>query len=343
VYFRLRGKAKMKVLVVTNMYPTPERPSFGIFIQRQVESLREEGVDVDVFFVNGKKNVLNHLWAFPRFWARLLTRRYDLIHSHYLHVNIVARAQFLYPLVITYHSGDSYIKWQRRLSYLINPFTDSLIAVSEDTKKVGHLKGATVIPSGLDMEKFKPEDQQKARKTLGLPMDNKLVLWVGGISRPEKRADIVQESMALLKKRLPRAELVLVTNKPPSSVPAYMNACDVLFLVSDKEGSPNVIKEAMACNLPIVSTPVGDVPEMIGDTEGCYLCSQDPDDVAQKLELALQWGKRTDGREKIGYMDIRAVSRMIISVYEDLLRRKKGRGLARLWFWQKKCKTGQVA
>jgi len=317
------------------MYPTPEMTSLGIFIHRQVESLRREGVDIDVFFVNGRKKAFNYLWAFPRFWARLLTRRYDLIHSHYLHVNIMARAQFLYPLVITYHSGDSYIKWQRRLSYLINPFADRLIAVSEDTKKVGHLGGAIVIPSGIDLERFKPADQQEARRTLGLSMDKKLVLWVGGYSRPEKRADIVQKTMALLKERVPQAELVLVTDKPPSTVPAYMNACDVIFLVSDKEGSPNVIKEAMACNLPVVSTPVGDVPEIIGNTEGCYICSQDPEDVAQKLELALRWGKRTDGREKIRHMEMGALSRRIISVYEDLLRRKKGRGLSQLWFWQR--------
>ena len=98
----------------------------------------------------------------------------------------------------------------------------------------------------------------------------------------------------------------------------------------------------MACNLPVVSTPTGDVPEIIGNTEGCYICSQDPEDVAQKLELALRWGKRTDGREKIRHMEIGNISRRIISVYEDLLRRKKGRGLARLWFWQKECNTGQV-
>ncbi len=326
----------MKVLVVTNMYPTPELPAFGIFIHRQVESLRKEGVDIDVFFVNGRRNVFNYLWAFPRFWGRLLTRRYDLIHSHYLHVNIVARAQFLYPLVITYHSGDSYIKWQRCFSYLINPLADGIIAVSEDTKKVGRLRDAVIIPSGIDFEVFKPAPQQEARRTLGLPMDRKLVLWAGDYLRPEKRFDIVQKTMALLKERMPQVELVLVTDTNPSSVPAYMNACDAIFLVSDKEGSPNVIKEAMACNLPVVSTPTGDVPEIIGNTEGCYICSQDPEDVAQKLELALRWGKRTDGRETVRHIEIGATSRGIISVYENLLRKKKSRGLARLWFWQKK-------
>jgi teichuronic acid biosynthesis glycosyltransferase TuaC len=326
----------MKVLVVTNMYPTAEMPSYGTFVREQVESLRREGVEVDVFFVNARKNMLNYLWAIPRFWGRLLTHRYDLIHSHYLHVNIVARAQFLYPVVITHHSGDSYSAWQRRLSYLLDPFVDRIIAVSGDTKKVGHLRGAVVIPCGIDFNLFKPAPQQEAREKLGLPMDKKLVLWSGEYFRPEKRYDIVQKAMELLKKRVPEAELVLVSGKPLSSVPAYMNACDVLFLVSDKEGSPMVIKEAMACNLPVVSVPAGDVSEIIGNTEGCYICSQDPEDVAQKLEMALRWGKRTNGREKIGHMEIGAISRRIIALYGELLRDKKRRGLARFWFRPKK-------
>jgi glycosyltransferase involved in cell wall biosynthesis len=324
----------MKVLVVTNMYPIPEMPSFGTFVREQVESLRKEGVEVDVFFVNGRKSVFNYLWAFPRFWAHLLTHQYDLIHSHYLFVTMVARAQLLYPLVITQHSGEAYNKWQRRLSYLINPLVDKIIAVSEDTKRKGHLDGAIVIPCGIDFNLFQPMPRMEARQLLGLPVDKKLVLWAGEYFRPEKRFDIVREAIALLREKVPETELVLVSGKPLSAVPSYMNACDVLLLVSDKEGSPMVIKEAMACNLPVVSVPAGDVAEIIEGTEGCYLCTQDPRDVAEKLESVLWWGKRTDGRNRIGHLEVGTISRRIISVYEDVLREKGGHGLARLWFWQ---------
>ncbi len=326
----------MKVLVVTNMYPTSEFPAYGIFVREQVESLRREGIDVDVFFVNPKKSKLNYLWTYPRFWAHLLTHHYDLIHSHHVLVTIMARAQLICPLILTHHSGEVYDKWERHLSRLISPLADKIIAVSQDTKEVGHLNNAEVIPCGTDFDLLKPMPQQDARKTLGLPLDKKLVLWAGAYSNPLKRSDIVQKSMGILKKRMPEVELVLVSDKPHSSMPYYMNACDVIFLVSDKEGSPQVIKEAMACNLPVVSVPAGDVPEVISNTEGCYLCSQDPEDVAEKLALALQFGKKTDGREKISHMEIGAIARRIISVYEDVLRQKKGRGLAKLWFWQKK-------
>jgi glycosyltransferase involved in cell wall biosynthesis len=326
----------MRVLVVTNMYPTPQMPSFGTFVREQVESLRGEGVEVDVFFVNGRKSALNYLWAFPRFWAQLLTHKYDLLHAHYLFVDVIARAQLLYPLVITHHSGEVYNKRQRHLARAVSPLFDKIIAVSEDTKRVGHLRNAVVIPCGIDFDLFKPMSRMEARQLLALPTDKKLVLWAGEYFRPEKRFDIVQKAVAQLQERIPEAELVLVSGKPLSAVPAYMNACDVLLLVSDKEGSPMVIKEAMACNLPIVSVPAGDVPEVIANTEGCYLCSQDPRDAAEKLELALRWGKRTDGRDKIANMEIGVIGRRIISVYEDVLREKKGRRLGRLWFWQKR-------
>jgi glycosyltransferase involved in cell wall biosynthesis len=314
------------------MYPTPEMPSFGTFIREQVESLRALGVEVDVFFVNGRKNALNYLWAFPRFWAHILTHKYDLIHSHYLHVNILARTQLLRPLVITHHSGEVYDKRQKYLSRLISPLADKIIAVSEETKRVGHLDKAEVIPCGINLNLFSPMSQKEARKSLGLPMDRKLVLWAGEYFRPVKRFDIVEKAMALLKERMPGVELVLVSGKPLSEVPAYMSACDVLLLVSDKEGSPMVVKEAMACNLPIVSVPVGDVPEVIGGTEGCFLCSQDPHDVADKLVLALQWGRKTDGRKNIQQMDIGNIGRRIITVYEELLNEKEhGRSLFRFW------------
>ncbi len=325
----------MKVLVLTNMYPTERKPWFGTFVKEQVESLRKEGVQVDVFFVDGVKNTLNYLWAFPRLWAWLLTHRYDLIHAHYVFSGIIARAQFLYPVLLTHHGSQVFAGWQAPICRLVTPLMDRAIVVSPEMKEKMENNKLEVIPCGIDFDLFKPMPRQQAREELNLPQDRKLVLWAGEYWRPIKRFDIVQKSVDLLRERDPDVELVLVGGKPLSAVPKYMSACDVLLLVSDGEGSPMVIKEAMACNLPIVSVPAGDVPQVIGGTEGCYLCSQDPQDVAGKLELALKRGRRTDGRDGIGHVEIGAISRRIISLYEELLQEKRRRGLGRLWFWQK--------
>jgi teichuronic acid biosynthesis glycosyltransferase TuaC len=325
----------LKVLVITNMYPTEKMPAFGTFVQKQVESLRKEGIVVDVLFVNGRKSVLNYLWAFPRLWAQLLTRRFDLIHAHYSFSGLIARAQLMHPVVITHHGGEVFQTWQKYVSRLITPLVDRAIVVSEEMKGKGHLDKAEVIPCGIDFDLFKPVPKSEAREELNLPQNKRLVLWAGEYFRPEKRFDIVKESIARLESRIPDAELVLLTGKPLALVPKYMSACDVLLLVSDVEGSPMVVKEAMACNLPVVSVPVGDVPQVIGGTEGCYLCSQDPQDVAEKLETALKRGQRTNGREQIAHMELGCISRRIISLYEGLAHEKKQHGLGRLWLWQR--------
>jgi teichuronic acid biosynthesis glycosyltransferase TuaC len=323
----------MKVLVVTNMYPTAQKPDFGTFVKTQIESERREGVEIDVFFVNGEKSKLNYLWGIFRFWAKLLSQRYDLIHAHYVFSGIIARLQFLYPVVLTHHGSQVFLSWQARLCRWLTPFMDRAIVVSQEMKERGRLNKVNIIPCGIDLELFKPAPKEQARKKLGLPGDKKLVLFAGEYYKLNKRYDIVQNAVRLLQENDPDVELILVSGKPLNVIPEYMNACDALVLASNSEGSPMVIKEAMACNLPLVAVPVGDVPEVIGGTEGCYLCSQDPEDVAAKLRSALLLGKRTNGREKIKHLEIGVISRRIIALYEGLLEEKKGHGLSRLWFW----------
>ncbi len=329
----------MKVLVVTNLYPNAQMPAFGTFIKDQVDSVRQKGVEIDVLFINGKKSKLNYLWGFPRLWARLLTKRYDLIHAHYVFSGIIARAQFLYPVILTHTGGQVFHGWQALPCRIVSRLVDRVIVRSREMKdKLGCIQ-AEIIPAGVDFDLFKPTSQEECRRQLDLPLDKKLVLWAGEYFTPVKRYDIVEKAVVRLQQIVADAQLVLATGKHHDVIPLYMNACDVLLLVSNSEGSPNVIKEAMACNLPIVSAPVGDVSEVIGDTEGCYICSQDPEDVAQKLELALRFGKKTDGRGRIPHMEMGIISRRIISLYEELLHEKKGHGLSRLWFWQKKGST----
>jgi len=315
----------LKILLITNMYPVADIPFFGTFVKEQAESLKKEGVEVDVLFVNGKKNTLNYLFAFPRLWVRLLTQRYDLIHAHYVFSGIIARAQFLYPVVLTHHGSQVFTGWQAPLCRFVSRFVNRTIVMSEEMRKRGKLNESIVIPCGIDFELFKPMDYHQARHELNLPEDKKLVLFAGDYDRPVKRFDIVQASVKILKETKPEAELVTVSKKPLNEVPKYMSACDVLVLASDGEGSPMVIKEAMACNLPIVSVPVGDIPEVIADTEGCYLCTQDPEDIAEKLRTILEKGKRSNGRDKIARMEIGIISRRIIKVYQELVGKKKNR------------------
>jgi teichuronic acid biosynthesis glycosyltransferase TuaC len=314
----------MKILMLTNMYPTPEMPSFGTFVQDQVEALRKEGVDIDVFLVNGRKNKINYVWGIFRFWAKILTHRYDLIHAHYFYSGIIGRIQYLLPVVLTHHGPEVFMTWERYPARMITPFMDKIILVSPEQKRRMGCERAVIIPCGVNFEQFKPVPRDEARRQLNLPLDKKLVLWAGEYFRPIKRYDIVKAAIAKAKEKDPSIELVLLSGRPHDAVPLYMNACDCLLLVSDGEGSPMVIKEAMTCNLPIVAFPTGDVADVVEGTEGCYLCTQDIDNVAEKLCLALKTPRRSNGRERVSYMEKGNIARKIIGVYQDLLRQKRG-------------------
>lgn len=314
----------MRVLVVTNMYPTPDKPAFGTFVRDQVESLRALGVDVDVFFMDGKASRLNYLRAFWGLRRWLGTHApYDLIHAHYVFSGLVALSQRRLPVVLTHHGIEVVLGWQGYLCRWVTPRADAVIVTSGVVKRALADDRAVVIPCGVDFGLFAPMPKEEARARLGLPRDAKLVLFAGE-PRPEKRLDIIQAAVQRLSVEDASVRLVVASDRPHQEVPLYMNACDALALASEFEGSPMVIKEAMACNLPIVSVNVGDVDEIIGDTEGCYLCARTPEDMADKLRLALAWDRRTDGRQRVMHLSLDATARQILAVYEGALRARKG-------------------
>ena len=132
-----------------------------------------------------------------------------------------------------------------------------------------------------------------------------------------KNFDLATRAVALLD----NVELLEIKNINREKVNLLMNACDLMLLTSFFEGSPQVVKEAMACNCPIVTTDVGDVREVIGNTEGCYITTYEPEDVAAKIILALEFGKRTNGRERMGAYENSVIADRIIGIYKEVLGR----------------------
>ena len=127
----------MKVLVVTNMYPSPTLPSFGTFVFDQVQALRATGVEIDVLAFNGRESKWRYLWAFPRYWWRLLRGRYDLVHAHYVLAGVVARAQWGHRVVLTHH-GPEVLGQPRSHALLckwITPLFDEVIHVTEEVRR----------------------------------------------------------------------------------------------------------------------------------------------------------------------------------------------------------------
>jgi teichuronic acid biosynthesis glycosyltransferase TuaC len=314
----------MRVLMLTNMYPHEADPSFGTFVYEQVRALRALGVDIDVLFVNGRASRWNYLLGYLRFWRQLYYVRYDLIHAHYVFSGLIARAQVGLPIVQSFHAPGQMHTYQGWLCKRLAPWVDEIIVTSAQHKALLGHERAHIIPCGVDLELFKPRPRDEARAELGWDVGRKIVAWVGD-PRREKRLDLAYATYELLRRRREDVELKVVSKVPHEAIPTYLNAADVLLLTSDHEGSPVVIKEAMACNLPIVSTAVGDVPEVIGGVEGCFLAEHTPEDLADKVERALAFGRRTRGREAIAHLQTQEEARKILALYEGVLARRRAK------------------
>src|SRR5579862_1043775 len=262
----------MRVLTVTNMYPFEKMPQFGIFVHEQVESIRALGHNVDVLFMNGREGKLRHKaypLGIPRLWKTLATHQYDLIHAHYVFSGVVARLQRACPLVVTHHGVELVDPLQGPICRFTRNWADSTIVVAEwMVPKLG-LEKVDVIPCGVDLSLFRPIDRLEARKLLDLEPDKRYILFAGNTWDPVKRFDLIEAAAADVSRDFPDVELITVCGEPHERVPVHMGAADVLVLASTGEGSAQVVKEAMACNLRIVAGNAGDTWDVIRDTEGC--------------------------------------------------------------------------
>jgi glycosyltransferase involved in cell wall biosynthesis len=154
---------------------------------------------------------------------------------------------------------------------------------------------------------------------LDLPLDKSFVLFAANPDNPIKRYTLAKEAVALLKSRFD-VELVVVFRAPHEQMPLYMNACDVLILTSAHEGSPTVVKEALACNLPIVSVDVGDIRSQIERINGCVLCSDcSAETIASGLAEVLQVHDRIRSRSSISALNSATIANQIINVYWSAL------------------------
>jgi glycosyltransferase involved in cell wall biosynthesis len=322
----------IRVLMITTAWPTPGQPRTTHFIKRQADYLRAAGVDVDVFHFHSAKNPWNYAAAWLRVRPRLRSGRYDLVHAQFGQSGLLALPKRL-PIVVTLRGSDilgivgrnGRYRWVGRIgqtmSRLVARHADAVVAVS------GHMTAylprnvdATILPSGLDFELFQPYDRDESRKRLGLAPDNRLVLFVGNPAQARKRYDLARGAVELLNATMP-AELVVAWGVEHDDVPRYMSACDALVFTSMQEGSPNVVKEALACDLPVVSVPIGDVPLRLRGIDGCEVCADDrAETIAGSLGRVLARGKRIAGRAAVQNLDERFITSQLIDVYRRVLR-----------------------
>jgi teichuronic acid biosynthesis glycosyltransferase TuaC len=198
---------------------------------------------------------------------------------------------------------------------------DAAIVQSEQMASKLDRARVYVIPHEVELQTFRPVEQHRARELLGLDPGKKYLLFAANPRIPVKRFPLAQSVARRVATRDGRVELLVIHKESQERLALYMNACDVLVFPSYQEGSPNIVKQAMACNLPIVATDVGDVRKVIGNTEGCAIREPSTEDFVEAVWGILNRGKRTNGRQHVSHLDSPRVARQIIQVYEELLHR----------------------
>lgn len=286
------------------------------FIEEQVDALKKIGLQMEIFGVKGKG-----IRGYLKNWKLLLQHinefQPDIIHAHYGLSGLLANLQRKVPVVTTYHGSDINDKRIFRISKLTIRLSEHNIFVSQKNVDKAKLKKKfSLISCGVDTSVFYPQNQEACRREMKLSKEKKYILFAGAFDNQVKNASLALNVVSTLK----NTELIELKDYTRENVACLMNAVNACLMTSHSEGSPQFIKEAMACNCPVVSVDVGDVKELLEGVKHCYLAKYDIQDIAEKLNLLFENGERTNGKEKISnmHLDSTSIARRILEVYNSI-------------------------
>ena len=322
----------MKILIVAS----DKGGKFVPFIEEQIAALQQAGMEIIRYGVTGK-GILGYLRELPALRRFIRIERPDLIHAHYGLCGLLANLQRRVPVVTTYHGSDINVPKVLRFSKIAmrlsayNIFVSKrniAIAISRKRDKAMKRLGKySLLPCGVNIPPPWNELQNKlvGQLTLNqwaqsvLSKNEKNVLFAGAFDNAVKDPSLAKEAITVCNSPI---NLIELKGYNRDQVNALMYTCDALLMTSKTEGSPQVIKEAMACGCPIVSVDVGDVAERLSGVEGGYVVpSREPKDIAQAILQAIAYEGKTNGREKIIEMGLsnELVAEQLVEIYKSVL------------------------
>ena len=308
----------MKVLVVCS-FKERLKSHVAPFVSEQVEALGKAGTECELFLVKGK-GVLGYLKQLKPLKKRIKSFNPDVIHAHFGLCGLLSNLQRNVPVITTYHGSDINDKKAFAFSKMAMRLSAWNIFVSRKTLKIAKPKqNHSLLPCGIDLSDLQLTPKMEARQRIKLDLDKQYVLFAGAFDNQVKNAPLAKKAVELL--NCSTVELLELKGYSREEVTLLMCAADAFLMTSFTEGSPQVVKEALACGCPIVSVDVGDVKERVEGVEGCYIANScNPEELAGLLRKALSFEGKTKGKERIisDGLDNRQVAKKLMDIYESV-------------------------
>lgn len=312
----------MKVIFVASGNQKIE--SIAPFVQVQMDSLADKGVEISLYRVVGR-GIKGYLTNTVQLRKILKREQPDIVHAHYSicgYLASIANFGLKSKVVVSLMGSDMVVKLPL-IRFFAKKLWDMTIVKSREMFDRLNVARARIIPNGVNLEKMHLLDKNDSRKKCGFEDTKQYIIWCSQIDREEKNYPLAQKAVELLNDE--NVVLLPIQDAPHYMMNVYMRAADVLLLTSKREGSPNVIKEAMACNLPIVSTNVGDVEWLLDHVEGAYIAQDNtPQNVCECLKKALIFLGHSTSRQRL--IDIglttKSIASDIVNIYTDICNKK---------------------
>lgn len=309
-----KAEEKIKVMVMCRYHYGKPAP----FITDQIAALEQCSCVATLFNTEGD-GIMGYVKAYFRMRSAIKSIKPDVIHAHYGMTGLLANFQRRVPVVTTYHGSDINLSKVRKLSQMSMRLSAFNIFVSrKNVEQAGAKSNYELIPCGVDTSVFHKMDKAEARAMMNLPMDGKLVLFAGAFDVSIKNADLAKVSVAMLED----VKLLELKGYSREEVAVLLNAVDCMLMTSKSEGSPQIVKEAIATGCPIVSVDVGDVKERINGLNNCVIADRNPQSIADAVKSVIDNGQRVvNGEEKIKAegLDNEGVATKIVSIYKKVI------------------------
>ena len=302
------------------------------FVTEQGESLRATGCEVDYYLVRG-----NYVKAVGALKAKIREFKPDIVHAHFGLSAITAELQSLVPVVTTFHNGETHRWWVNLLSSLFSQRAKHVIYVAQHVRDLSYFKAKnySIIPCGVPMDQCVVMDKEEARQRLNWDANKKYILFGGAFDNLRKNYPLLKEAVSIIDNLKSTIEVIEMRGLSREQCVLRMNAADVFALPTKNEGSPQALKEAMACTCPIVATDVADIKHLLGDLPGHYVLpnkkgnaawwvgdEHSAEELAELLKQALAFKGRTEGRKRIvelGYTN-EQIAEKLVNIYEHILK-----------------------